>query len=476
MNPPRLVGILGDSLGDPYSVRIVEGLCRRFARHGMSLVGFAGGFPTAPYFLTEDGKVKLPSGLDAFVLLSETLEDCTHHLISAIAASDGPIVSVGAELPGAASVLVNDEIGVYQAVTHLVKRHNCSRIAFIAGPKRSSEATRRLKAYQAALEDLDLDWDPALLARGDYEARSGREAVLDLRQRSAQPFDAIVSANDLMAIGAIDGVKAIGMRVPEDVKIIGFDDTPEASFVQPTLTTVRQPIFEQGATAADLVLAMLAHERAQDRTLNSTALVVRRSCGCSGSEVPPQQQSRTEQDRELVDQAFRGMIRQQLAARRRHSELLRIGDAIVCAEGFQELATAVTRVFRLLGQSRFLLCIYAGNKRHVRVVLESRGREVVYKNQPESFPIERLLPSGFIKPGVFIQLMVEPLQVADDHLGFYVMETDDLDPQVHLELRHLLSSALARIFGVRELRRLYSMEKKYAELTRNLEPSGDDRS
>jgi LacI family transcriptional regulator len=462
LTAPRLVGVLGDSLGDPYSLRIVEGMSKRFARHGITLIGFAGGFPNAPFFLAEDGSPQLPKTLDAFVVLSETLDDGARQLAAAVARSSVPIVSVGVELPRAASVLVNDEIGVYQAVAHLVKRHNCQRIAFIAGPERSSEAARRLKAYRSALEDLHLPTDPELITRGDYEARSGRDAVLSLRQRGMAQVDAIVTANDLMAIGAIDGVKAAGLRIPEDIKIIGFDDTPEAAFVLPSLTTVRQPIFEQGVAAAELVIGMLADELPQDRTLSSTALVIRHSCGCTGSELP----LASGQDRELVDQAFRGMIRQQLAARRRHGEVLRIGESIVRAEGFQELASAVTRVFRLLGRSRFLLCVYAGSKRHVRVVLESRGRDVVYHNQSEPYPTDRLLPAGFLKAGTLSQLLIEPLQVADEHLGFSVMETDDMDPQIHLELRHLLSSALSRIFGARELRRLYTLEKKYAELTR----------
>lgn len=465
LNQPRFVGVLGETLGDPYSLRIVEGLCKRFASHGIGLIGFAGGFPKAPFFFDEDGGATLPSSLSAYVLLTETIDEGRAELAYAVARAKVPVVSVGVELPGTASVLVNDELGVYQGVTHLVKRHECRRIAFIAGPVRSSEASRRLKAYRAALEDLGLPWDPALVARGDYEARSGADAVRILRQTNKQPIDAIIAANDLMAIGAIEAVKAAGLRIPGDIKIIGFDDTPEASFVRPTLTTVRQPIYEQGVAAADLVLGMLANEAREDRTLSSTALVIRQSCGCSSLEAGTEAQG-SEQDRKLVEHAFRRMIRKQLAARRRHSELLRIGESIVGAESLQDLAAAITRVLRLLGRSRFLLCTYAGGKRHVRAVLESRGDDVVYHEHSEKFPIERLLPSAFLKAGSASQLLIEPLHVGSEHLGFTVMETDDLDPHVHLELRHLLSSALSRIFGARELRRLYTLEKKYTELTR----------
>lgn len=469
MTTARLVGVLGDNLGDAYSVRVVEGMRKRFARHGISLVGFAGGFPSAPFFRAEDGSARLPSALDAVVVLAETIEHGREDLVQAVARSRVPIVSVGVELSRAASVLVNDELGVYQAVTHLVKRHECKRVAFIAGPKRSSEAERRLKAYCSALEDLGLPRDPTLLARGDYEARSGRDAVLGLCRRDQQ-FDAIVAANDLMAIGALEGLKAARLRVPEDVKVVGFDDTPEASFVLPALTTVRQPIYEQGLAAAELVISMLARETPQDRTISSTALVIRQSCGCSAaSDAPPSGGlvREVEQDRRLVEQAFRRMIRQQLAARRKHSEILRLGAAIISASGLQELGQAVTPVLRLIGSRRFLLCVYSGAGRHARVLLESRGRQVVYLEHAEAYPIERLVPSAFLEAQAPAQLLIEPLQVGDEQLGFSVMDIDDLDPHVHLELRHLLSSALSRIFGARELRRLYTLERKYSELTRH---------
>ncbi len=469
MTPP-LVGILGDTLGDPYSLRIIEGAFQRFSRLGYNAVGLAGGFPSAPLFQSEGSPV-FPSALDALVLLSETLDNGDRALQEAVNNSRATVVSIGVELARTTVVRVNDEVGILQAFAHLVKRHDCRTIAFIAGPERSQDSQRRLDAYRAALSDFGLPFDPTLVVRGDYEARSGHEAVHTLRQRKNRGFDAILAANDLMAIGAIDGLKAQGIPIPDVVKVVGFDDTAEAAFVAPALTTVKQPIFEQGMASADLVAKLLAHESPQDATLTSTALVIRRSCGCHGPDTRRSALTAATpaNERELIDDAFRKLIRRQLASRRVHTELSRLAEPVIAATGFQELAHAMTRVLRLLRPKRFLLCLYAGSRRHARAVLEFTGREVVFLNESEQFPVERLFPSGFLKHGGPAQLLVETLHIGAEHFGYTVTETQDLDPHAHIELRYVLSSALARIVATRELRRLYLLEKNFTQLRRQAE-------
>ncbi len=148
-------------------------------------------------------------------MLSETLDDTGRQLQEAVNNSRTTVVSIGVELARTTVLRVNDEVGILQAFAHLLKRHDCKSIAFIAGPERSRDGQRRLDSYRSALQDFGLPYDPTLIARGDYEARSGYEAVHTLRQRKNRGFDAILAANDLMAIGAIDGLKAQGISVPE---------------------------------------------------------------------------------------------------------------------------------------------------------------------------------------------------------------------------------------------------------------------
>jgi hypothetical protein len=205
----------------------------------------------------------------------------------------------------------------------------------------------------------------------------------------------------------------------------------------------------------------------------STPLVIRRSCGCGVSEAPrpaAQLSPPEAEDRGLVDDALRGVIRRQLAARRLHRELSRLAEEVVGAAGFPELALAMTGVFRLLNAKRFLLCLYAGSQHKVRVVLESNGREVVFRNESPMFPVGRLLPEGYLRAAEPAQLWLEPLQIAGEQFGYFVIEPDSQDGYLPLELRHFLSSALYRIARARELRRLYALERKQAEAARSVPP------
>lgn len=475
----RAIGLLCNAFGDPYSMPMLQSAIQRLNQGGFHAISFCGGFPKAPLYLSNDGVPSVPPVVDSLILLSATLRSIDVDLHALASRNPGLVVSIGVNLPGVANIGANDEAGVFQAVAHLVKRHECKRIAYIAGPEESADAGRRLAAYRLALEQFGLTYDPTLIARGDYEAHSGREAVLRLRQPGSKSFDAVVAANDLMAIGAIEGLRAAGLRVPSGVKVVGFDDLDEAAFMSPGLTTVRQPIVEQGSYAAELVMRHLAGEAIEPTpTLISTPLVVRRSCGCGAepakvvTSVRPPPPSDVTEEHELVEDALRVVIRKQLAARRVHRELSRMAEGLMSARDYPELASVMTGVVRLLNAERFLLCTYAANQRFARVTLESSGRDVVFRNQSEAFPVSQLLPNAFLKSGRPTRLFVEPLQVAEEQFGYLVVEGNLTDGIAQLELRHFVGAALSRIALTRELRRLYSVEKKRSDQQRSSSGSG----
>jgi LacI family transcriptional regulator len=119
-----------------------------------------------------------------------------------------------------------------------------------------------------------------LIAEGDFTERSGMIAMQGLL--SASPT-AVFAANDVMAIGALKAVRAVGMKTPQDIALVGFDDIPVASVIEPALTTVRQPIERMGSMAVDLLLNLLQDDSEEDmlphRIILPTELVIRNSCG-----------------------------------------------------------------------------------------------------------------------------------------------------------------------------------------------------
>lgn len=192
-----------------------------------------------------------------------------------------PIVLLGRKAEGFAldSIRPDNAGGAERAVAHLAE-HGYERIGLIGGPPGQTHADDREAGYRSALLSHGLPWDPEMIVRGNYEETSGYEAMLALLALSSRPR-AVFAANDQMAIGALAAARVFGLRVPEDVALVGFDDIEAARYLLPALTTVRQDIYEQGELAVQLLLSRMADPETPARTrLIPTPLVIRRSCGC----------------------------------------------------------------------------------------------------------------------------------------------------------------------------------------------------
>ena len=194
-----------------------------------------------------------------------------------------PLVSVGFTLPGHPAVLLDNIAGMSAVVEHLVVHHGRRRFAYLGGPNFNPDARERREVFLGVLERHGLKFDPLLEATASWDFALAKEKVRALLDTEV-PFDALVAANDDMALGAIEALRERGRRVPEDVVVSGFDDSEEGAWTAPGLTSVRQPVFEQGRAALRLALERL-EEGAPNRTETvRTILVPRGSCGCrSGS-------------------------------------------------------------------------------------------------------------------------------------------------------------------------------------------------
>ncbi len=193
-----------------------------------------------------------------------------------------PLVNISSQLPDVPNVLIDNYQGTYDAVTHLVDAHGAQRIAFVRGPEGHVEAESRYRGYRHALRDHGLEFDPARVAPGDFSRKAGLESVRLLVDERGVTLDAVLTANDQLAIDVMAGLQARGLRVPNDVAVIGFDNRPECRFLTPPLTTIDQPWSEMGRQAAELLVQHLLEGRAltPDIVKVPPRLVVRESCGC----------------------------------------------------------------------------------------------------------------------------------------------------------------------------------------------------
>lgn len=173
----------------------------------------------------------------------------------------------------------DDRQGAYEAVTHLIKLGH-KRIAYIMGEKNASSTRDRLKGYQDALRDNNLIFDPQMIAGGDgFIEEYGYKAAQKLLALDKRPT-AIFAITDMAAIGALQAITDSGLRVPEDIALIGFCDNKGSSTLSVPLTTVRQPAREIGRQAAMILLDEIENGIGEPKKIAlKTELIIRRSCG-----------------------------------------------------------------------------------------------------------------------------------------------------------------------------------------------------
>ena len=194
-----------------------------------------------------------------------------------------PLVSIG-YLPDDVSidaVLIDNVAGARQAVEHLITLGH-ERIGIVTGLPGITTSEERLTGYEQALAAHGIPLDPALIAEGNSRIDGGERAALQLlTQESARPT-ALFVTNGLMVIGALQALDRVGLRCPQDVALVGFDDFAWAAVMHPRLTTVRQPTYEIGQQAAQLLFERLEKRDAAPQVIRlQPRLIIRESSGAA---------------------------------------------------------------------------------------------------------------------------------------------------------------------------------------------------
>jgi LacI family transcriptional regulator len=215
--------------------------------------------------------------LDGVVVASARLDD---PLVCRLLQDQVPFILVGRHVDDRVRYVDVDNVGgARMAVDHLIRLGH-RRIATISGPLGTPAGADRLAGYRSALQSSRISPLEELAVEGDFTKGSGATGMQ--RLLPAQP-SAVFCASDSMAIGALETIREAGLRVPEDIALVGFDDVPVATAVEPALTTVRQPIEGLGTMAAQLLLSLVENPPDEpmpgQRIILPAKLIVRNSCG-----------------------------------------------------------------------------------------------------------------------------------------------------------------------------------------------------
>lgn len=247
------VGVLTPDIASPFFGRVLRGLQDRLADSGYALVVTSGGWNADD----EAGRARLliARRIDALVVMHGHLSDAQVLEL----ARQLPVATTGRQLEGeGVRGIALDQVEIGRIATRHLLALGHRRIAHIAGPAERRDAVDRRNGWQQALAAAGAAPGPELEAAGDFFESGGRLAMERLLGSGAA-FSAVFAANDQAALGARMALHRAGVRVPDDLSIVGVDDLPAAAYATPPLTTVRQPAHEMGAYLAAALLQQLGH-------------------------------------------------------------------------------------------------------------------------------------------------------------------------------------------------------------------------
>jgi LacI family transcriptional regulator len=269
---------LEDEIDDPdhmlYADEITRGMERAARRHGYALL-IAASLEGGPESLV----AKVAGRVDGFAVLARTVPTEDLEIISRRL----PIVMIAGprEIDHLDHLQVANEDGEYELTRHLIDDHGLTRLAFISGGEDSPDAADRFRGFQRALDGAGLPVPAGPATRGNFTQADGRAAAERLLDAGGEPPQALVCANDQMAVGALQTLERRGIQVPRDVAVAGFDGIPLGRVVRPSLTTVSQPMRRLGEAAVDLLVERLGEPEREPRSVLLPVTQTRRgSCGC----------------------------------------------------------------------------------------------------------------------------------------------------------------------------------------------------
>jgi len=269
----RLLGLIVSDITNPFFPELIHNFETLATQQGYDLILTSTDYQTAR--MTGCVRRMLERKVDGVAIMTSEMD---LGLIKELARRGVPLVfmDVGRVGPRMSHVLIDYASGIRQAVDHVVDLGH-TRVAFIAGPLDLHSARTRRQAFIDGMRAHKIQPEAKLIREGTHTAEGGQPAMTALL-RGGKPPTAVVCSNDWTAIGALHAIDAAGLRVPEDISLVGFDDIPLASYTHPPLTSVRMSAGDVGSTAFDALFRLIGGDRPEGGLYQvPTRLVIRQS-------------------------------------------------------------------------------------------------------------------------------------------------------------------------------------------------------
>jgi len=270
----NVLGLIMPEVESLYSFAVLQGVNRAVAQLHYDLIIYTGGDSLHNTSAEKEAHyVSLLNGsvVDGVIIVAPT---------ATCFPTTSPVVAIDPnnESPECPAIISTNQVGAMQAMQHLIGLGH-RRIGFITGRLDLVSANRRLQGYQDSLAAAGIPLDNDLIQTGDYLTETAVELTHNLIALDDPPT-AIFASNDMSAIGVYQAAQEAGLRIPEDISVVGFDNLRDAACLKPPLTTVDQFISEMGSIAVEMIVKLVIGETLEQLIHKvSTKLVVRESCG-----------------------------------------------------------------------------------------------------------------------------------------------------------------------------------------------------
>ena len=377
--------------------------------------------------------------------------------------SKKPIVSVAVNLPfNNVYYTVSDcDKAFDEVVDHLVKVHDCKNIGFIsAAATHSNEAIARLKAYKKALKKHGLKYNPANVIEGYFIREASYNYFRDYyKSKEDVKADAFIAANDLMAEGCMKALQELGLKIPKDIKVVGFDDTVRASFTSPSLSTMDQNIAGQGYAAAQIAYKILQGEKVAHETKTFVTPIYRQSCGCvkanNISFLSRNQQGKAVENHHINSNT----IEEYTESSKDVIAIYTLIDTFHRNHTLKELCNSLTEITEQMKFESLSVSLYEEpvsfkknepivipDKSFLKVYIEGNKQVIPYDEKGiETNPHKALMPKAYYSKlrGTFI---VHPIFAGEKQYGYLIVKPTNYKFQMHHVYLKLIVNAIASAY------------------------------
>jgi len=272
----NLIGLVVSDISNPFCAELARGIEDKAHEEGYNVIFCS--TDNKPERMESYVHLMMDAGVDAFIFASTRLRE---PVVEKLIDERFPLVLVNRKLRGETCnyVVLNNMKGAYEITEHLINL-GYRKIAIITGPSNFFTGLERLKGYQQALKDHGIEFDDNYVIQGYFTREMGYKGTKELLTMEERP-EAIFAGNDYVAMGVIDAVEELGLRIPEEIALVGFDDTAFASNQRIRLTTVSQRTYEMGNLGVQILIDYIERKETDytHRVVLEPRLVIRESCG-----------------------------------------------------------------------------------------------------------------------------------------------------------------------------------------------------